>query len=231
MSAQIRELARLSNELASTQQALAEWRARLSEAEARSRAARTNLLNLMRSGHTGDALAEAHAALDTAATTVDQMQRRCQILDSKLGTLSVERAGLGELARPGRAAAGTPGPPPRAVADAPGHDLCPDPLAAKSAAELVAALRRYRIWAGEPSYREMARCCKGNIAASTLNTALRSDELPTLPVVLAVITACGGSDEDQSRFATAWRELRLAQEDSTQQAAPPRALRSVSAAS
>jgi hypothetical protein len=72
---------------------------------------------------------------------------------------------------------------------------------------------------------------RGNIGASTLNTALRSDELPALPVVLAVISACGGSDEDQSRFATAWRELRLAQEDGTQQAAPPRALRPVSAAS
>jgi hypothetical protein len=61
VSAQIQELARINDELGYTQQALAEWRARLNEAEARSRAARTALLNLMRSGRTGDALAEAHA--------------------------------------------------------------------------------------------------------------------------------------------------------------------------
>lgn len=77
----------------------------------------------------------------------------------------------------------------------------------------------------------MAGRCKGNIGASTLNTALRSDELPALPVVRAVITACGGSNEDQRRFATAWRELRLTQEGDRQQAAPARALRPVSAAS
>lgn len=67
----------------------------------------------------------------------------------------------------------------------------------------MAALRRYRICAGEPSYRTISRLGRGNLAASTLFTALRSDELPSLAVVLAVVTACGASGEDQKRFATA----------------------------
>ena len=43
-----------------------------------------------------------------------------------------------------------------AIPDADGYDLCPDPLKARTPAELVDALRRYRIWAGEPSFRDMA---------------------------------------------------------------------------
>jgi hypothetical protein len=105
------------------------------------------------------------------------------------------------------------GGPYRAVSDVDGYALCPDPLAASTPAELMAALRRYRIWAGEPSYRQMARRSQaGKPGASTLNTALRSDRLPTLSLVLAVINGCGGSAEDLRRFATAWRRLRLAGE-------------------
>lgn len=105
-----------------------------------------------------------------------------------------------------------PAGPYRAVSDADGYALCPDPLAARSAAELMATLRRYRIWAGEPSYRQMARSQAGKPGASTLNAALRSDELPSLSLVLAVVNGCGGSAEDLRRFATAWRRLRLAAE-------------------
>jgi hypothetical protein len=38
----------------------------------------------------------------------------------------------------------------KAPLDAEGYDLRPDPLAARTPAELIAALRLYRIWAGEP---------------------------------------------------------------------------------
>jgi hypothetical protein len=231
VSAHLRELARIEHELAATQRAVTQWQDRAVAAQVHLGRARTVLENVTASGGTAEALGEAQAAADGAYSTAVHARRRLQALTADMSTLAAEQAAMRDLSRQGATAAGTPARPPRAVADAPGHDLCPDPLTARTAAELTAALRRYRIWAGEPSYREMARLCGGKIGASTLNTALRSDELPALPVVLAVITACGGSEEDQRGFATAWRELRLAQEDGDQQAAPPlRALRPVSAA-
>jgi hypothetical protein len=101
-------------------------------------------------------------------------------------------------------------PRPRRVVipDLPGCDLRPDPLTAKTPPELVDVLRRYRIWAGEPSFREMAAAVQG-VAASTLCSALGRDALPSFDVVIAVVIGCGGSDEDLQRFATAWRRIRL----------------------
>ena len=96
--------------------------------------------------------------------------------------------------------------------------LRPDPLSVQTAADLIVALRQYRTWAGQPSFREMARRSSETIASSTLCEALRRNALPSLTVVLAVITGCGGSKEDQFRFATAWRQLRLAPDDSRRQA-------------
>lgn len=96
------------------------------------------------------------------------------------------------------------------VRDAEGFDLCPDPLRASTPGELVEAVRAFRIWAGEPSFREMAKRAGSRTAASTICTALGSEhELPRLQVVLAVIAGCGGSEDDQRRFATAWRRIRL----------------------
>jgi hypothetical protein len=100
---------------------------------------------------------------------------------------------------------GTPAP----VGDAEGLDLRPDPLQARTPAELSRALRCYRIWAGEPPYRELARRSGGEVAASTFCMMLRGETLPRLGLVLALVDACGGSDEDRQRFATAWRRIRL----------------------
>jgi hypothetical protein len=101
----------------------------------------------------------------------------------------------------------------RAVSDADGYDLRPDPLNARTPAEFTAALRQFRIWAGEPSLQKMSsRTSDPHVATSTLCSALRGDILPTYSVVTAVITACGGSEDDQRRFATAWRKLRFEQE-------------------
>ena len=99
---------------------------------------------------------------------------------------------------------------PLAVTDAEGFDLRPDPLQARTPAELVRTLRDYRIWAGEPSYRELAR--RSTVAASTFCTTLRGDELPSLHFTLALVDACSGSEEDRRRFATAWRVIRLGRE-------------------
>jgi hypothetical protein len=94
--------------------------------------------------------------------------------------------------------------------DAPGCDLRPDPGDARTQAELIEALRQFRTWAGNPSYRDMARACDGRPAASTMCRLLRGKELPArLEVIDAIITACGGEEEDRKRFATAWRRLTM----------------------
>lgn len=102
----------------------------------------------------------------------------------------------------------SPGWPP---ADAEGFDLRPDPLQARSPTEFTAVLRRYRAWSGDPSFREIAGRAGGRIAASTIWQALQDgDAMPRMEVVVAIVAGCGGSEEDQRRFTTAWRAIRLA---------------------
>jgi hypothetical protein len=104
-----------------------------------------------------------------------------------------------------------------AVPDPPGLDLCPDPGGAQTPAEFLDALRTYRIWAGKPSYRAMESViknqCSQHFASSTLQAALTGASLPALPLVQAVITACGGSDAHQQMFTSAWRRLTIPQQD------------------
>jgi hypothetical protein len=126
---------------------------------------------------------------------------------------------------------GAAGWPPVAPAAAPvedvdGHDLKPDPLATRTPAELVEAMRRYREWAGNPSFRKMAAAARRRVGASTFCSLLRSNELPTLDVVIAFIIGCRGSEEDQQRFATAWRQI-VDERGKQPRADPARALRAV----
>jgi hypothetical protein len=93
------------------------------------------------------------------------------------------------------------------VPDTPGLDLCPDPSAAQTPAQYMETLRGYHVWAGKPSYRAVRDQCGSRFATSTIHAALRSDELPGLPMIQAIITGCGGSDAHQRLFATAWRRL------------------------
>jgi hypothetical protein len=94
--------------------------------------------------------------------------------------------------------------------DTPGCDLRPDPSGARTNAELIEALRQFRTWAGNPSFRDMARACNGRPAASTMCRLLRGKELPArLEVIDAIVTACGGEEDDRKRFATAWRRLTM----------------------
>jgi hypothetical protein len=115
------------------------------------------------------------------------------------------------------------------VQDAAGFDLKPDPLTVLTSAELVARLREYRQWAGEPPFRKIAAQARQKVAHSTIFVALNSDELPSLKVVLAVIVGCGGGEEDQQAFATAWRRLKTGKLDAGPAAAIP-ALRSMPSA-
>jgi hypothetical protein len=110
------------------------------------------------------------------------------------------------------------------VPDAPGENLCPDPAAARTPAEFMDTLRRYRRWAGDPSYRAMETIIKNQcgrpMSASTIHAALKGDSLPALAKVQAIITACGGRDTHQQMFTTAWRRLVMPRHDGEQPARP-----------
>lgn len=109
---------------------------------------------------------------------------------------------------------------PPAIPDMPGQDLRPDPGGTRTAAEFLDCLRNYRIWAGNPSYRVMARRCRHRFAASTICTALRGETMPSLDMVLAIVAACGGPEEHQREFASAWRRLILPDQRQDEEAMP-----------
>lgn len=104
------------------------------------------------------------------------------------------------------------------VPDLPGTDLRPDPGGADTITEFLDCLRNYRTWAGSPSYRIMSRNCQRRFAPSTICTALGGDSLPGLEMVLAIVSACGGTAQHKSEFATAWRRLAIPRQESDQAA-------------
>lgn len=94
------------------------------------------------------------------------------------------------------------------VEDVAGYDhLKPDPLTATTPAEFMDTLRRYRAWSGEPSWRNMARDAGQVVVHSTMYAAMQNDTLPKLDLVKAVVTGCGGSQDDVRAFVTAWRRI------------------------
>jgi hypothetical protein len=96
------------------------------------------------------------------------------------------------------------------VSDANGLDLRPDPSTAQTPAEYIEALRQFRLWAGNPSFRDLAKRCDQRPVASTICKILQRGELPSRwEVIDAIIIACGATEEDRQRFATAWRRLIL----------------------
>ena len=97
--------------------------------------------------------------------------------------------------------------------DLPGTDLFPEPGAARTPEEFMDALRGFRAWAGKPSFRAMERQCARRFAASTMCAALRADALPSLDMVHAIVTGCGGSPRHVHAFATACRRLGLPRHD------------------
>lgn len=103
------------------------------------------------------------------------------------------------------------------IPDVPGMNLCPDPSTAQTVIDYMETLRMYRIWAGKPSYRVMEHQCGRRFAASTIHSALNARDLPSLDMIQAVITACGGTDEHRQAFATAFRRLTMPQQDAAHQ--------------
>lgn len=97
---------------------------------------------------------------------------------------------------------------PQVPDDLPSRRLKPDPLKATTAAEFVDTMRRYRRWAGSPSFREMADRI-GVRSPSRFCEALNSDRLPSYTLLNAFIVSLHGSDSSAEfqRWAAAWREL------------------------
>jgi hypothetical protein len=95
---------------------------------------------------------------------------------------------------------------PEVPDDLPGAGLKPDPLEATTIAEFVDTMRRYRRWAGSPSFREMADRV-GVRSSSRFCEALKSDRLPTFSLLNAFVVSLEGSSADFQRWAAAWRAL------------------------
>jgi hypothetical protein len=93
------------------------------------------------------------------------------------------------------------------ISDADGIDLRPDPLKATTPAEFIDALRQYKLWSGDPSWRTMAKRAGQAVVHSTMYAAMNGDALPKLDIVKAIIIGCGGGEDDLSSFATAWRRI------------------------
>jgi hypothetical protein len=162
------------------------------------------------SGQDSGTLNEVARRLRSARAAYEELLQICEARTAAAASVPPRAEVTPEAVAAPKATAATEakGVPGWVVADAEGFDLRPDPLAARTPAELMAALRRYREWAGQPSFREVASRCGQRIVASTLCTALKRDDLPPMRVVLAVVAGCGGGEQDQQRYATAWRQIK-----------------------
>jgi WD40 repeat protein len=90
-------------------------------------------------------------------------------------------------------------------------------------ARFAAELRKLRTEAGSPAYRVMAQ--RTGQGASTLSQAAAGDRLPTLPVVLAYVTACGGdAGEWEGRWRQAAKEAAASRHRDDDEDAPYRGL-------
>ncbi|MBM9435079.1 hypothetical protein JT723_04310 [Streptomyces bryophytorum] len=80
--------------------------------------------------------------------------------------------------------------------------------------QLAYELRKLRVDAGSPTYREMAAAT--GCGASTLSQAAGGTRLPSLPTLRAYVTACGGDAEVVEQWEQRWREAATGET-----AAPP----------
>lgn len=99
--------------------------------------------------------------------------------------------------------------PPWYVPDPEGTDLRPDPDAVTTAAELLTAMRLYRIWSGNPTFRVLAARCRNRVSAPAFGSALAGDRLPPLKVVQNFTAACGATPEYYARFESAWQRAAV----------------------
>jgi hypothetical protein len=100
---------------------------------------------------------------------------------------------------------------PRPLPDTDGFDLRPDPFTARTPADLVACLRAYRAWAGQPSLRQIADRSGHVVSHTTVHAVLSAGALPGMRITVAIVAGCGGSQTDQQDFTTAWRRIAMGQ--------------------
>ncbi|MFJ5551167.1 helix-turn-helix domain-containing protein [Streptomyces sp. NPDC093225] len=82
------------------------------------------------------------------------------------------------------------------------------------------ALRKLRHEAGRPTYSAMAR--RSSYSVATLSRAAGGEQLPTLPVVLAYVTACGGDPQEwEERWQQVSEELTAARVRDRSDEQPP----------
>jgi hypothetical protein len=102
--------------------------------------------------------------------------------------------------------------PPFYIPDLDGTDLRPDPDAIQTVADLIEAMRDYRRWAGNPSFRDLAKRCHYRFAASTFCKVLKGSALSRPDVAHDFIGACGATAEYQERFDNAWRRVAASED-------------------
>jgi DNA-directed RNA polymerase subunit RPC12/RpoP len=98
---------------------------------------------------------------------------------------------------------------PAAIPDLRGHDRRPDPLLATTQHDFVAAMRAYRVWAGEPSLRVMEERCGNKISYSTFRNMLNATAVPKLSSLQVFVEVLGGTADDIQRWTTAWRRFAM----------------------
>ncbi|MFE0515502.1 hypothetical protein [Streptomyces sp. NPDC058964] len=87
-------------------------------------------------------------------------------------------------------------------------------------ARFAAELRKLRAEAGSPTYRVMAQ--RAGQGTSTLSQAASGERLPTLPVVLAYVRACGGDPEEwEERWRQAAAEVAAEPRTGDEDVEPP----------
>lgn len=88
-------------------------------------------------------------------------------------------------------------------------EVGPDPAAARTPAEFVLELRKLKAFSGL-SLRAIAEGAKQQRVHTTIQHAMKHDTLPTIEVVHAIVTGCGGTEDDLRAFTTAWHRLSAA---------------------
>jgi transcriptional regulator with XRE-family HTH domain len=168
---------------------LADIDQKIAEIESQSQATRHKAHEAARDMHIArDILAEAEERYRTCTTDAAMLRERLAVLHNEREKLALWEAD---------------------DEPAPSEPLKPDPSAATTPAEFTAALRKYRLWAGGPAFSRMAALAKHRVAANAMHAAMNGKALPKLDVVKAIITGCGGSEDDLQAFATACRRIAL----------------------
>lgn len=141
-----------------------------------------------------------------SAQTVNHPRVRFALnqLDEQLASVLGESRGRHRLAMAGMTAPIDEGAAQKTIDAAPK----PNPQTATTAAELVIALRQYRAWAGNVTFRQMAARARYVVPHAAMCIALNdTSKLPALNVVTAIIAGCGGDANDQEMLTKAWRRI------------------------